>query len=173
MYATGLCPILALDPLLNYSGTDNPMNADVSGATACAVPTTADDCRYVPVPSSKGSTLQEIQTLAGPSTQGGNYSCDNFAQSDNTTTTQTLGGSTGYSVGVSFKESTLFFSLTESNTMTWVDSESTGTSSGSGNTQSINLCSATVGCGEDIAIYEDTVYHTFVFQQPTGNNSCP
>lgn len=53
-----------------------------------------------------------------------------------------------------------------------MQSQSIGTASGSGNTQTVNLCSATVGCGEDIAIYEDTEYHTFVFQEPPANSSC-
>jgi hypothetical protein len=169
-------PILALDPLLGYSGTTSPLNANISSATDCgSLPTavSGSNCRYVPVPSSPGSSLQEVQTLTGPESQGGNYNCNTFTQQENTSMTQTYGGSVGESVGFSFKAGSPVFSVTQANTLTWSQSQSTGTANGSGSSQTVNLCSATVGCGEDIAIYEDTVYHTFVFQQPTGNNSCP
>jgi hypothetical protein len=166
-------PILAMDPLLSYVGTTSPLNADVSGATVCASPTSSSNCRYVPVPASKGGSLQEIETLSGPESQGGNNNCNSFTQTDANTTTETLGGMTTESVTAMFKEGSPVFSLTEAYTLTWTQSQSTGTTTGSGNSQAVNLCSATVGCGEDIAIYEDTEYHTFVFQQPTGSKSCP
>lgn len=167
-------PILSLDPLLGYSGTASPLDVNISSPADCgSLPTPSGDCRYVPVPAAKRSTLQEVQTLSGPETQGGNYNCNTFTQSDANSTTQTLGGSSSVSVGASVKVGSPGFSLAMDNTMTWMESQSTGTSSGNGNTQTVNLCSATVGCGEDVAVYEDTVFHTFVFQQPSGNISCP
>jgi hypothetical protein len=169
-------PILALDPLLGYSGTTSPLNANISSATNCGslpIAVSGSNCRYVPVPSSPGSNLQEVQTLSGPESQGGNNNCNPFTQQENTSTTQIYGGTVGESTGFSFKAGSPGFSVTNANTLTWTQSQSTGTASGSGSSQTVNLCSATVGCGEDIAIYEDTIFHTFVFQQPAGNNSCP
>jgi hypothetical protein len=166
-------PILALDPLLGSAGTVSPLSVDASGATVCANPTASSNCRYVPVPSAKGSPVQQVQILSGPDTVGGDSVCNSFTQTDSTTTTDTLSGSTGQTVGASFKTGTPVFSLSDANTITWTDTQSTGTTSGSGNSQSMNLCSATVACNEDVAVYEDTIFHTFVFQQPSGNNSCP
>ncbi|MBZ5663454.1 MAG: chitobiase/beta-hexosaminidase C-terminal domain-containing protein [Acidobacteriia bacterium] len=51
---------------------------------------------------------------------------------------------------------------------TWTQSQSTGTTTGSGVSETVTLNTATVGCNQDIPVYEDTVYHTFVFQQPGG-----
>jgi hypothetical protein len=177
-------PILTLDPLLYsngtskpispYAGTADPLLADVSGASVCGtIPTPADsNCRYVPVPSSPGSTLQEVETLPGPDCAGCNNSPNAFSQLENTQTTQTLGGSTGESVGASIHAETgafgFSFGWTETNTLTWTQSQSIGTASGTGVTLAVSLNSGTVGCGQDIPVYEDTEYHTFLFQQPTG-----
>jgi sugar lactone lactonase YvrE len=167
-------PILALDPLLNYSGTTSPLVADISGASACDFnATSADNCRYVPVPVAPGSTEQQLLTLEGPQYSGGPDSCNSLVQTEQTSTTQTYGGTTAESVGFSFKAGSPVFSVTEANTLTWTQLQSTGTTTGSGSSMNLNLCSATVGCDQNIAIYEDTEYHTFAFQQPTGNNSCP
>ena len=169
-------PILALDPLLNFGPTDNPLTADTSGASACANPTSADKCRYVPVPSGPGSPNQETELLEGPQQPGGNIPVNSFTQSDANQTTQTFSESqgqiTGYSVSVQggFGLSFGFRSATQ---FTWTNSESTGAINGSANSMSVTLSSSTVGCSQDIPIFEDTVFHTFVFQQPSGNSSCP
>jgi sugar lactone lactonase YvrE len=183
-------PILALDPLLFYNGTTNPISpypgtvspleantstASFSDADCGVLPTPALDksnCRYVPVPSLPGSPLQAAPFLSGPDSAGGNNVPNSFQQGENQQTTQTLGGQTGESVGVSFKEGSPVFSLTEADTMTWTQSQSVGTANGSGYVQAVTLNTSTVGCGQDIFLFEDTVYHTFVFQQPAGNTSC-
>jgi hypothetical protein len=167
-------PILALDPLLSLPGTTSPLSVDTSGASACDDPNGSDKCRYAPVTVAPGNLNQVVVTLSGPDAQGDPTTCNNFTQGSSTTTSQTLGESTTESVSTSFKSGPgIGFSLTTTNTLSWMQSESTGTAAGTGYSEAVNLCSNTVGCGQDIPVYQDTVFHTFVFQQPSNNNSCP
>lgn len=165
--------ILAQDPLLKFSSTESPLNADTSGAGACANPTSADKCRYVPVPSAPGSSVQETELLAGPETAGGNRPVNSFTQTDSSTTTQTFSESNSSTVGYSWGISIFGSGLSSSTQWTWTNSESTGAVNGTANSMAVSLSSTTVGCNQEIPVFEDTVYHTFVFQQPAGNNSCP
>jgi len=170
--------ILQTDPLLNYNGTTltaspdagtvSPLQVDASGATTCAknpVPTTAN-CRYVIVPIDKGSTTPLFEPLSGSA--GVTYTV-----SDSTSTTETLGASQSTSVGVSVSVGPLFASLTIADTWMWTDNESIGSTTGTGNSMSVTLGTSTAGCDENVNIYEDTLYHTFAFQVPTGITSCP
>jgi hypothetical protein len=117
--------------------------------------------------------LQEVVTLSGPDYPGGDNSPNTFTQTENTQTTQTFGESNGESVGVSVKfGGGLGPSLTIADTWTWTNSQSIATAGGSGSTLTVTLNSSTVGCGQDIPVYEDTEFHTFVFQQPANNDSC-
>ncbi len=170
-------PILALDPLLNYTTTESPLNADASGATACANPTSTDKCRYVPVPSAPGSSLQEVELLQGPECQGCDFINNTFTQTDQNTTTQTLTESSSQTVGYSWKadlaDETGGPTLTSTTQFTWTEMESTGEINGTANSAMVTLSSATVDCSEEIPVFEDTVFHTFVFQQPSNNTSCP
>ncbi len=170
---TDFAPILAQDALLYYNGSQNPLDANNSPPSVCGtLPTPAgSDCRYVPVPEVTGSTVQEVKPLSGPDSSNSNYSCDSFQQGENTNTVNTLGGSSSQSVGVSVTAGAFGFHLTVANTWTWTQQQSTGTANGTGVTQQVNLCSNTTGCGEQIPIFEDTLYHTFVFMG--GSSSCP
>lgn len=176
-------PILAQDPLLYYNGTTNPISPypatvsplEANTSTECVtLPITSGaNCRYVPVPSTPGGTWQEVVTLTGMDCSGCNNSPNTFTQQENTQTTQTYGWSDGLTVGATLKlGGGIGPSLTIDNKMTWTNSQSTGTASGSGATQAVTLNSGTVGCVQDIPVYEDTVFHTFVFQQPAGDTSC-
>ena len=173
--------ILAQDPLLNYSNTQNPLDADGSGPSVCgALPhmQAGSDCRYVPVPDPNPNynANQETQVLAGPDYAGANDSCVPFSQGENQGTTITNGTTNGQSTGLSVKATFggsfgSFWSIKVADTMTWQEQQSVGTSNGTGVTQSVNLCSNTVACRETVSVYEDTIYHTFIF---TGaDNSCP
>lgn len=162
-------PILALDKLLNQPGTSDPTSVDGSGSSACSNPTPSLDCRYVPVPLAPGQS--PIQ-LSGPQSSGGNSNPNTFTQTDSTTKTQTYKGTTVESVGVSFKAGSPVFSLSIGDTLMWSQTQSTGTTNGSSNAEMVSLNSNTLGCIEDIDIYEDTSYHTFAFAQPTNNSTC-
>jgi hypothetical protein len=170
--------ILQTDPLLNYNGTtltaspyagtESPLQLDTSGASVCGenpVPTSAN-CRYVIVPIEKGSTTPLFEPLSG--SEGVTYTV-----SDGTSTSETLGASTSYSLGTSVSSGPLFASLTVADTWTWADSESIGGSTGTGNSMSVTLETSTAACDENVNFYEDTLYHTYAFQIPTGITTCP
>ena len=151
-----------------YPQTTNPVTID-SNPTNCGdnpIPS-GTDCRYVVVPTCKGSgciTPVGID-LSGQGTGGAQYTDTNTATLTNTTTTTQ---STGYSVSVG---ATPFFSLKFTDTWTWGISESTGNTTGTTNTNTVNIQTSTAGCTGSVALYEDTLYHTFAFQtEPTG---CP
>jgi hypothetical protein len=171
-------PILAQDPLLNFGPTDSPLGANTSNATACTNPSSTASCRYVPVMVANGSGTQITELLAGPQSVGGNLPVNTFTQTDATQTSQTLSQSVSHTVGVTLNTTIDLgfgphFGLSNANTFTWTSNESTGTINGSSNSMSVTFSSSTVGCNQNIPVFEDTVYHTFVFQQPAGNASCP
>jgi len=190
--ATDFLPILQADPLLFYNGLDNPISpypatvspleantssGSLSDANCGTLPLpnpTESSCRYVPVPSAPGSTTKGFTSLYGPESQGGNNIPNSFQQGENSQIVYTQGGQTQSTATNSFQEN-LGPVLTwgQSYTTTWTDSQSTGTSSGSGVTQAVSLSSYTVGCAQvqDVGVFEDTVYHTFVFQQPPDDPS--
>jgi len=169
--------ILQTDPLLNYNGTTltaspysgntSPVTVTVSGGTVCGANpvSTSADCRYVIVPIEKGSTTPTFEPLSGSEQ-------DTFTQSDGNTDAETIGGSIAYNVGVSLTSGIFFGSLKTSYSWQWKDSESVGSSTGTANSMSVTLKTSTASCDENVNIYEDTLYHTFVFQTP-ANNSCP
>lgn len=169
--------ILNTDPLLNFTSTENPLNADTSGATACTNPTSSAKCRYVPIMTSNGSDVQQTELLQGPGETGGNLPANMFTASDATQTTQIYSESLSETVGFSwsggFNVLGTGFSFKTMDQFTWTQSEATGEINGYAHTQNVTLSSSTVGCSEHIPIFEDTVYHTFVFQQPAGDTSCP
>jgi hypothetical protein len=151
--------ILATDPLLNFTNTESPLNANTS----------SNPDRFVEV---TGAEL-----LAGPEEAGGNNPVNSFTESDSTETTETWNYSLAYTVGYSWSLSWVVAgngpSLTSATQFTWTNTDSVGESNGSAHAEAVSLSSDTVGCYEDISIFEDTVFHTFAFQQPTGNTSCP
>jgi hypothetical protein len=170
--------ILQTDPLLNYNGTtltaapyagtESPLELDGSGASACAadpVPTT-DDCRYVIVPTTAGSTTPLFKPLSGsdPVT---------YMVSDTTTHAETTGHTISHSVGLSFGGGPIFASLVTKDTWTWTDGETVGSLTGTANSMNVSFKTSTAACDENVNLYEDTEYHTFAFQIPTGITTCP
>ncbi len=71
---------------------------------------------------------------------------------------------------LSYTAGPLVASLKNQYTWTWADSQGIGTSTGGTNTMSVTLNTWNANCQEEVNLYEDTLYHTYVFQAP---NSCP
>lgn len=169
--------ILARDPLLSYGSTESPLNADGSGATACGelpTPATDLDCRYLPVPAQSGSDIQLTESLVGPSCTGCNAPGNSFSLTDSNMATQTYSTSFSWGVSYSWKAGVgNIASWSAGNSFEWTNSESSGAINGHANSMSDTLKSSTVDCVQQIPIFYDTVYHTFVFQQPSGDSSCP
>ena len=174
--------IVAQDALLNYNtsnftssplpGSGDPLSADASGAAACnqsnPLPTypnipTNLDCRYVIIPETQGSTNPYLTQLSS---------------SVQTPTVQTIsdsyiltsGSSNSYTTGIVVIGSSLAGSLKVTNQWTWQNFENTGKVSGGFNQTDILLKTYTEGCNEEVYLYEDTLYHTVVFQTPEDNS---
>lgn len=169
--------VLSQDPLLNYTSTESPLNANTSSAALCTNPAATAKCRYVPIMNVNGGTTQLVELLQGPDNVGGNNPINTFNQTDATQTTQTYSESITYSVGYSWDVKWMFagsgLDFKSQTLFTWGNSESTGKINGSSHQMSVSLSSSTVGCSEYIPIFEDTTYHTFVFQGQVGDSSCP
>jgi hypothetical protein len=186
--------ILETNPLLNYNsttftaspyaGTVSPLQADSlptssgpgSGPTACGLNTvlTTSNCRYVVVPLPGTNTKQTATENAVPLTElmEGGIQAPAITINDSSTTAETIGGSTSNSVSVSVGGGPLVANLKYQGTWTWTDTQSVGNSYGSANSMSVTLKSSTVACDEEVSIYEDTEYHTLVFQVPANVTGC-
>jgi hypothetical protein len=169
--------VLAQDPLLNYTSTESPLGANTSSSTLCTNPAATASCRYVPIMTINDGTTQVVELLQGPDDVGGNNPVNTFAQTDTTQTNQTLSQSISYSVGYSWDVKWMFagsgLDFKSQPQFTWGNTESAGEINMSAHQMSVSLSSSTVGCSEYIPIFEDTVYHTFVFQGQVGDTSCP
>lgn len=167
--------ILNQDPLLHFSSTASPLQANAGGSICgdlSANPTYAD-CRYVPVQSSQ-SPVQETLLLSGPNCLGCNSTGNSYVVTDAMQKSLTYSGSSSMTVDVSGSVGVLgIVNVTDSHEWTWTNSESVGAINQISNSMNVTLSSSTVGCEENISVFEDTVYHTFVFQEPAGSTSCP
>jgi len=175
--------ILQTDPLLNYNGTTltaspdagtvDPLTLDGSGISICGqnpvptpTPPTVYDCRYAIVPIATGSTTPLILTLSGDTSP-------TETVTDLTSTTTTVGHTIGHSVGLSFGGGALIAKLVTMDTWTWTDGETWGKVNGTTNSMQVTLRTSNADCVENVNIYEDTEFHTFAFQVPTGITTCP
>jgi hypothetical protein len=156
--ASDFTAIVNADPIIGLSNTTSPTTVNTSGNT-----------RYV--------EIYGDEPLSGPACSGCDPIVNSFTASDSTTSSETWTGGYSYTTGFSSSGgfSLLGFGLsyTNTSTFTWSYSESVGNAYGQTHQMAISLESSTVDCSEDVAVFEDTVFHTFAFQQPSGNTSCP
>lgn len=156
--ASDFTAIVNSDPLVNFSPTENPTSVNGTNNT-----------RFVEIYSS--------EPLSGPPYSGADPVVNSWNATDSSQTTDTWTGGYSYTAGLTTGGgfSILGFGLTVTNTdtLTWSYSESVGETNGRSHEMGITLESSTVACSEDVAVFEDTVFHTYAFQQPTGNTTCP
>ena len=172
--------IVAQDALLNYNtsnytysalpGNESPISVDASGLNTCSqnpIPTypavnTFPDCRYVVIPITSGSSSPELLTLSG-STE----STQTSTVTDSTVLT--LGASQSYTTGIAFTAGSAIIGEKVQDQWTWQNTQTTGRANGQFNQTDVTLKTKTAGCLESVALYEDTYYHTIVFQTPTDS----
>lgn len=150
-----------------YSQTTDPTTLDGSGKATCEenpIPA-GSDCRYVMVPAASGSTAP----FQAPLEEGVPYS---HVVTDSNTSTLTRGAMQTETMTEDGGFSTPFFKLSSSDSWTWTNFESTGTTTGSANSMNLTLQTNTSSCSESVSLFEDTIYHTFVFQT-LGSTGCP
>lgn len=158
---------LIANPMPAY---ESPLDADVSGNTACQNPNSNLDCNYVPVPTSQTNHSPQIVEL--------NYAFANsFTQTDATSTSITLQDQKSYTVSLSASFGFKLFDLVkaelkDTNSWTWTDTNSTGTIMGTQNQMNVTLQTDNPGCVEENYVYEDTRYHTFVVEPPQNVPNC-
>jgi len=174
--------ILQQDPLLNYNSTTftaspysgwvSPLQADNSGAVACGLNTvsTSSDCRYVVVPAVAGQPGSQNAVPLSYLMEGGIQS-PGYTYTDQTTSAETITGTTATTVAISFSIGVPLFTLKTQDQWTWTDTHSIGNSNGIANSMSVTLKSSTGSCDEEVSFFEDTEFHTLVFQVPPASQT--
>lgn len=129
-----------------------------------------NDARYVPVLDSAGGNL-EVPIQSGV--------VNNVSLTDtyNTSTTLSYGsnGSDAMTFGFNLSGTTAAnFGISNTDKWTFTDTESYGKTDGTAHTQALTLATSNSSCYEYVNIYEDTVFHTFVFDNGSNApNPCP
>ncbi|SRR6266851_7364645 len=148
--------------------------ADPSNCTAADfAPIVAQDLLAAPnadpIPSNNGTNRYVFvsTTYMDAPDAGGNPVYNSFTASDSNLQSQTFTQTHSYSVGFGRGGGFSLFGafslqIKDSTTLTWTDSQSEGTSSGTSHEAAVTLSTSTVGCNSGIDVYEDTVYHTFI-----------
>ncbi len=174
-HSSDFAGIVAQDPLINYSQTESPLNVDTSGSGTCGelpAPPSSASCRYLPVPAAQGSSLQQTESLDGPTCPTCNYPINTGSLADQYMATQTYQESVQYGVNYSWKVDYGIGSFANGNSWEWTNSESSGLINGYTNMMNYAIETTTLDCYETVNVFYDTVYHTFVFQDVSDNGQC-
>ncbi|HEY6349572.1 MAG TPA: hypothetical protein VI636_09205 [Candidatus Angelobacter sp.] len=151
--ASDFTQIVNQDVLLGISNTEAPSALDAN--------------RFVSI---------ESQKLEGPQCPVGQTCGDErntFGVTDSNQTVVTKGDQHAYSVGYTVTYGVpLIWSVQFKQEWTWTNMESKGTINGTSHQAQVTLGTSTHECFENVPIFEDTLYHTFVFQQPTTAGGC-
>jgi len=172
--AADFAPFVQQDPFFNPS-IPNPTIANINAADP-------NNARMVPVLNNQGNNLM-------PTLQYGESQTVMLTDQYNTSQTysHTISKTEGISIGYNSKNpgsggstssggnnNPLSFDWTNSASATESYTESIGTSQGTSHTQSLFLETTNASCFDPVNVFEDTVFHTFVFTNGSNApNPCP
>lgn len=167
--ATGCgCTAADFSSIVQQDPFFNPGIADHSIAGINAADPNGE--RFAPVVSPAGG--DETLLLASGQTSTATVTDTNttsvtLTYKSTVTDSMSIGFSLGYGSSASF-------GITDSDKDTLTQEESTGSSNGTTHTQQVSLATSSAGCYENLNVYEDTVFHTFVFDSGSGaSDPCP
>jgi hypothetical protein len=181
--------ILQENPLLNYNsatftaspypGWTSPLQANNSPISVCGLntvpntPSNPADCRYVVVPAPNTNTPATASDYAIPLSffMEGGIQSPGYTYTDGTTSTETITGSTATTVGISFSVGIPAFTFKTQDQWTWTDTHSIGNSNTIANSMFVTAKSGTGSCDEYVSFFEDTQFHTFVFEVPPASQT--
>jgi hypothetical protein len=162
--AADFAPIVQQDPFFNPNLTSHTI-ASINAADP-------NSARFVAVLDTSGNNLE--LTI-----QSGETQSVALTDAHNTSTTYTNTVTSKDTTSISFNCpnktcTTSTFGLADSTALSYTETESVGTSQGTAHTQSLVLATTNPNCFEPVNIYEDTVFHTFVFENGSNSaNPCP
>lgn len=134
------------------------------GINQTVAPTSVNNNRFV--------SLGQSLTLEGPQQSGSGPVTESYSIDDSnmqsTTESQKQDYSVGFVSGFGWNSPTFLgfgtgFSINNKQSFEWSQTQSSGIFNGLSHTAQVILGSTNVGCLEYANVYEDTVYHTFVF----------
>lgn len=173
--ASDFTAVIQSDPFFDpavLATNPNPGVADVNALDP-------DNARFVPVLDVNGASL--LLTLAGPGSGSTSTQTETVTDTHNTSKTYThtitkqIGVTFGFSTNAPKDDPTAFtWNLSSGNNITWSDTKSSGTTSSNAHSQTVTLGTNNPACFTNIAVYEDTDFHTFAFQSTSNlQNPCP
>jgi hypothetical protein len=149
-------------------------NPNISSPTIAAI-NAADPngARFVPVKDSAGNDL-EVPIQEGVTEAVTLTDTYNTSQTYTNTVSQGESANIGYSANAKEGSYSENFNLKASDGVTWSYTESMGSSSGTTHSQALVLATTSSSCYEYVNIYEDTMFHTFVFDNGSdATDPCP
>ncbi len=181
--------ILKTNPLLNYNSTTftanpsagwtSPLQANNSPASICGLntvpntPSNPADCRYVVVPAPNTNTPGTASENAVPLSflMEGGIQNPGYTYTDGTTSAETLSASNSTTLAINFSIGIPIFTFKTQDQWTWTDTYSIGNANGIADSMSVLLSSSTATCDEYVSFFEDTEFHTFVFEVPPATQT--
>lgn len=159
-------PLVQQDPFFNPA-ISNPTIASINAADP-------NNARFVPVLDVNGNDLM-LPIQSGLTQNVSLTDAHNTSETYANTVSKTDGISIEYKSSNDAKsDDPLNFDWKDSASVTWSLTESVGTTQGTSHTQSLSLQTTNSNCYEYVNVFEDTVFHTFVFANGSdAPNPCP